>query len=151
MTVMDRRVIDQTQDWAALRAGFRWNIPARFNIARACCDDWASADPDRLAILHVESDLGLRPYTYGELRALSNKLANVFQAAGLLRGDRCAVLLAQSPEVMLTHFACYKLGMVSLPLFTLFGEDGLEYRLRDSGARAVVTDRQKRRENLEHP
>lgn len=36
--------------------------------------------------------------------------------------------------------AVYKLGGVLLPLFTLFGEDALRYRLSDSGAAAVVTD-----------
>jgi acetyl-CoA synthetase len=53
-----------------------------------------------------------------------------------------AVLLPQVPEAALTHLAAYRLGAVVVPLFTLFGEDGLAYRLRDSGAKAVVTDRQ---------
>ncbi len=36
--------------------------------------------------------------------------------------------------------AAYKIGCVVLPLFVLFGEDALRYRLKDSGAAAVVTD-----------
>ena len=47
------------------------------------------------------------------------------QAHGIGRGDRVAVLLPQTPEALLTHLAAYRLGAVVVPLFTLFGEDGL--------------------------
>ena len=138
----DRRVFKQSADWDVLRAAFRWTVPTRFNIAAACCDSWAAHDPDRLAILHVMESGAVRRISYGDLRAASNRLANALRARGMDRGDRCAVLLAQSPEVLMTHFACHKLGMISIPLFTLFGEDALLYRLSDSGARVVVTDRE---------
>ena len=71
---------------------------------------------------------------------MSRRLANVLAARGIGRGDRVAVLLPQSPEAVLTHLAAYRLGAVVVPLFTLFGEDGLRFRLGDSGARALVTD-----------
>ena len=50
------------------------------------------------------------------------------------------MLLPQTPETAIAHVAAFKAGLVSVPLFTLFGEDALEFRLRDSGARALVTD-----------
>ena len=40
-----------------------------------------------------------------------------------------AVLLPQTAETLLTHLAAYRLGAVVVPLFTLFGEDGLAFRL----------------------
>lgn len=139
--MMDRRVFQQQSSWDDLRAGFKSDIPVHFNIAQACCDDWAALDPTRLAVTHVGASGEETHVTYGALRDASNRLANVFRGRNLRQGDRCAVLLPQCPEVLITHFACFKLGMISLPLFTLFGEDGLEYRLKDSGARVVVTDR----------
>jgi acetyl-CoA synthetase len=51
-----------------------------------------------------------------------------------------AVLLSQTPELPVAHIAAYKLGAVTVPLFILFGEDALRFRLADSGARVVVTD-----------
>ncbi len=138
----DRRVFRQKADWDSLRARFRWHVPTEFNIGVACCDDWARAEPDRLAVIHVKADGSDIRLSFGQMRAASNRLANALRGRGMQRGDRCAVLLAQSPEVLITHFACHKLGMISIPLFTLFGEDGLLYRLADSGARVVVTDRE---------
>ena len=51
-----------------------------------------------------------------------------------------AILLGQAPETALAHVAAYKLGAVAVPLFVLFGEEALAYRLADSGARLIVTD-----------
>lgn len=123
-----------------MRSEFCWSVPERFNMAEACCDSWTLRDPDRLAIRHVEADGQCRDWTFGALKRASDALALAFRARGIVRGDRVAVLLAQSPEVLITHMAVYKLGGVVLPLFTLFGPDALSYRLADSGARLIVTD-----------
>ena len=46
------------------------------------------------------------------------------------------VLLPQVPEAAIAHLAVYKLGAIAVPLFQLFQEQALEFRLRDSGAAA---------------
>ncbi len=74
------------------------------------------------------------------MRDRANRLAHALGARGLRRGDRVAILLPQSADVAVCHFAAYKLGAIVLPLAALFGADALEYRLSDSGARAIVTD-----------
>lgn len=123
-----------------MRARFRWSVPQRFNMARALCDDWAKADPDRLSMIHLRHDGSTENWTYRRLQQQSSRLANVLAARGIGVGDVVAVFLAQSPEVILTHLAAYRLGAIALPLFTQFGPDAIEYRLVDSGAKAVVTD-----------
>ncbi|MGB3280595.1 MAG: AMP-binding protein, partial [Pseudorhodobacter sp.] len=135
----NRRLFSSQGDWASLRAGFTWSWPQDFNIAQACCDDWAAEFPDQIAITEV-TDQTSKDWSYGALKDASDRLASAFAAAGVQRGDRVAVLLSQSAAVAITHFAAMKLGAVALPLFTLFGEDALLYRLGDSGAALVVTD-----------
>ena len=135
-----RALIRPGADWDSLRAGFRWPRLRRFNIAEACCDVWARAAPDRLALRYLRPDGEVRDYSYGQLARASRRFANALAARGVARGDRVAVLLPQTPEAALAHFAAYRLGAVVVPLFTLFGEDGLRYRLADSAAKALVTD-----------
>ncbi|MEF8861894.1 MAG: AMP-binding protein [Haloarculaceae archaeon] len=118
---------------------FEWEIPETFNAATYCCDRWAEADPDRVAIHAVEAE-GEREYTYGDLRAMANRLANHLQARGVERGDRVGVSGAQKVEFVAAHLAIWKLGAVTVPLSLLFGPEGLGYRLRDSGASAFVAD-----------
>lgn len=129
-------------DFDTLSRQFRWNVPARFNIGVSVCDRWAADDPARLAILHVHADGRREEVSYGRLRELSNRLANVLRANGVARGDRVAIMLPQVPEVAAAHIAIYKLGAVALPIAVLFGPDALAYRLQDSGARALLTDAQ---------
>ena len=132
-------MLTQTTDYDALYREFRWDIPARFNMATACCDRHADGS-GRIALIYVDEDGGTQRTSFDEMRALSCRFANVLKADGLQRGDRVAVFLSQSLELPVAHMAAFRAGLVSVPLFTLFGEDALEFRLAHSGAKAVVTD-----------
>jgi acetyl-CoA synthetase len=132
-------MLTATSSYDQLCRDFRWNVPARFNIATACCDRHAD-DANRLALIYLDEEGGAQRTSFEEMRALSSCFANVLQADGLERGDRIAVFLSQSLELPIVHLAAFRSGLVSVPLFTLFGEDALEFRLGNSGAKAVVTD-----------
>jgi acetyl-CoA synthetase len=132
-------VLPDAKSYEALQAGFSWRVPARYNIAVDVCDRWAR-DPNRLALIHKRADGSLARYSFLDLQRGSNRLANLLAAQGIGRGERVGILLPQAPETALAHLATYKLGAIAVPLFTLFGPDALEFRLRDSGARALITD-----------
>ena len=125
-------------DGRAVQSNFRWNVPDDFSIAHACCDRWASDAPDRTAIIEIGASR--RVWSYGDLKDASDRLAAYARSKGVQKGDRVAILLAQSPYVMIAHFAAMKLGAITVPLFTLFGEEALAYRLKDSGAVFAITD-----------
>ena len=98
-----------------------------------------ASTPDSTAVIHVTED-GVDRWSAARLNDAASRFASVLSAAGVERGDRLAVLLSQGPETLVAHLGAMRIGAVSLPLFTLFGEDALAYRLTDSGARAAVTD-----------
>ena len=132
-------MLTDTGDYKSLYKNFRWEIPARFNMATACCDRHA-ADASKLALIYVDEDGGARHLPFAHMRDLSKRFANVLRADGLARGDRVAVFLSQSIELPIVHLAAFRSGLISIPLFALFGEDALEFRLSNSNAKAVVTD-----------
>jgi acetyl-CoA synthetase len=122
-----------------LYEGFRWHVPADFNIAEVCGRRWA-AETSRVAI-YFEDHAGQRAaYTYAALQADANRLSNALAALGVKRGDRVAIVLPQRPETAIAHLAIYQLGAIAMPLSILFGPDALEYRLQDSGAVAAIAD-----------
>ncbi len=135
-------MLPPAESHAELHARFRWEIPEHYNIGVDVCDRWAARDPERLAIAYVAPDGSLEEVTFGALRQRSNRLANLLAASGIARGDRVGVLLPQMPETALAHIAAHKLGAISLPLFMLFGAEALAFRLRDAGAKAVITNRE---------
>lgn len=132
-------VLKETTDYDALYRDFHWDVPERFNIATVACDRYADG-AELLALIYVDEDRGTRKLSFDEVAAYSRRFANALKADGLRRGDRVAVFLSQSIELPVAHLAAFRSGMVSVPLFTLFGEDALEFRLNNSGARAIVTD-----------
>ena len=132
-------MLTETSSYDELYRDFRWTIPTRFNIAAACCDCHADGT-NRLALTYVDEDGSAQRTSFDQLRSFSSRFANVLKADGLGRGDRVAVFLSQSLELPIAHLAAFRSGMISVPLFTLFGEDALQFRLANSGAKAVVTD-----------
>jgi acetyl-CoA synthetase len=128
---------EATRGYAALREEFQWQIPADLNIGVACADRHPAGD---LALIHVGPDSSRQEFTFGDLRRLSDKLANALRGIGVAAGDRVGIVLPQRLETGLAHLAVYKLGAIAVPMSTLFGPQGFTYRLGDCAARAVITD-----------
>lgn len=121
------------------QANFKWEVPERFNIAIAACDRWADGS-GRRALIVEDRNGEVTTYSFDQLKALSNQLANHWKKNGVKRGDRIGIFVPQCAETVIAHLAAYKLGAVALPLFYLFGPDALQFRLSDSGATVLVTD-----------
>jgi acetyl-CoA synthetase len=125
---------------AALHRGFRWHVPALFNIGEVCCRRWARRTPGAVAIRWEHEDGRAAHFTYGQLQEAANRLANALRRLGVERGDRVAIVMPQRFETAVAHIAVYQLGAVAMPLSMLFGPDALEYRLNHSEARVAIVD-----------
>ena len=134
-------LLTPAETYEEVYAAFAWDIPDRVNMGVQVSDRHAARTPDRPALIVAAPDTPARTYTFRDLARLSNRLANVFAAMGLKPGDRMGILLSQSVEAAVAHMAAWKMGVISIPLFKLFGEDALRFRLSDSGARLLVTER----------
>jgi acetyl-CoA synthetase len=119
---------------------FKWDMPEFYNIGVDVCDKWAG-DERRLALIYVDPQGREQKFTFRSLRNYSNQLANTLNAHDIQRTDRVGILLSQRPETLISHLAVYKLGAIAVQLLTLFGPEAVEYRLANSQARAVITDK----------
>jgi acetyl-CoA synthetase len=124
-----------------IHAGYRWDVPAEFNIAHACCGRWA-ADRTRFALYWEDESGATSAHTYWDLAREANRLSNVLAGLGVRRGDKVALILPQRRETVVAHIAVYQMGAVAVPLSFLFGPDALEFRLADSQARVALVDPQ---------
>jgi acetyl-CoA synthetase len=135
---MDRS--QRRDNWAAMHAGFRWQVPPQFNIAQVCCTRWAQGDDAerRVAIrAHAATQSTL---SYAELQREANAMSNLLVALGVQRGDRVAIVMPQRFETAIAYMAVFQLGAVAMPLSMLFGPEALEYRLQDSEAVVALCD-----------
>ncbi|MEZ5594140.1 MAG: acyl-CoA synthetase [Gammaproteobacteria bacterium] len=127
------------RDYATVYRNFQWDIPTHYNIATAVCDRHPA---DKTALYYENQKGDTATYTFGQLSRWSNQFANALTALGVARGDRVAIVLPQRVETGIAHLAVYKLGGIALPLSVLFGPEALHYRLSDSAAKVIITDRE---------
>ncbi len=130
----------QAATFEALRAQFRWEIPATFNFATDVVDRWAE-DPSRIALLWSNAAGDERRYTFAEIADLSRRLATVLRAAGIKKGDRIVVMLPRLPAWHIAMVACLRIGAVPVPSIEMLTADDIAYRARAAEAVGAVTTR----------
>ncbi len=118
---------------------FRWNVPVRYNIAQACCGQWA-ADRSRFALYWEDESGAAAAFSFWDIQQQANRLSNALAALGVKSGDRVALLLPQRPESAIAYMAIFQMGAVALPLSHLFGPDALEYRMEHAGASVAIVE-----------
>ncbi len=81
-----------------------------------------------------------RAFTYPEANQRVNKLAHSLLSLGLEKGDKVAVLMENSIEIIELYLATAKTGLVIVPInFRLLSEE-VEYIVSNSDAKAFVVD-----------
>ena len=132
---------DRVADWTfGGDVGIRWFDGARVNVAYNCLDRHLAERGDKPAILWEGDQPGEeRRITFRELHAEVCKLANVFKAKGVGKGDRVCVYMPMVPEAMVAMLACARIGAVHSVVFGGFSPDALRDRILDSDCRVVIT------------
>lgn len=116
--------------------------PSALNIAHECIDRHAT-DAQRLAIIVVHADGHEEALTYREISEESSRVANFLVERGVQPGDRVAVMLEPSRSFYSALFGIIKTGAIAVPLFTLFGPDGIRLRVEDCKPRILLTNAEK--------
>ena len=133
-------LVAHREDYDTAYRDFRWPEIDEFNWALEHFDAVA-ADPERgtaRALWIVESDGSEAYWTFSELAARSNKVANWLRDQGVARGDRIILMLGNQVELWETLLAAMKLGAVVIPATTLLTATDLRDRLDRGGAKHVI-------------
>jgi long-chain acyl-CoA synthetase len=86
---------------------------------------------------------GDRRFTFGECDRIARSVAHSLADLGIERGDRIAIVSANTPEWVFVFWACAILGAVCVPLNAWQKGSELEFALDDCEARVVVADRKR--------
>lgn len=94
----------------------------------------AARVPDKTAIIFKDQHT-----SYGEFDRRANQVANGLIALGIQPGDRVALFIHNLPLFMEAYYGILKAGAAVVPLNVLYKAGEVEYILRDSGAKAILT------------
>lgn len=122
----------------------RWFSGGKLNIVDNCLDRWTGSG--RTAVIAEDENGRVREFTFDELSLRVSRLANHLLSLGLTTGDRVALVMPMTADVVTILYACLKIGLIAVPVFSGFGVGAIASRLADSGAKAVFAgDRLRRR------
>ena len=93
----------------------------------------AERHPQKLALVTPE-----RSWSFADLDAASTKLAAALLRAGQAPGDRIALHFTNSYELPVCLYACFKAGLIAVPLNTRMKGTELAYVLNHCGARVYL-------------
>ncbi|WP_119727186.1 AMP-binding protein [Thermomonospora amylolytica] len=125
------------EDYDTAYREFSWPELEEFNWALDWFDEIARGN-DRTALWIVEEDGAEGRWSFAEMSARSNQVANWLAGHGVARGDRIIVMLANQVELWETTLAAMKLGAVVIPATILLTPDDLRDRVERGAARHVV-------------
>ena len=81
-----------------------------------------------------------------ELDAMANGVARALTKRGLARGDRVAILSANRAEYLAAYYGIMRAGFVAVPVNFKFPQQTIHFIIKDSGAKLVFCDPQRRKD-----
>ena len=127
-------------DYKNTYKNFQLQVPERYNWAYEVFDKWAQ-DPSKLAMLWVDKDGNSRNITFKEMSERSKKTANMLIGLEAKPQDRIFIMLPRLVEWWEIIIASIRAQIVSIPGTVLLTTKDIEYRIKMSAAKIVITDR----------
>ncbi|HJV91597.1 MAG TPA: acetate--CoA ligase [Holophagaceae bacterium] len=122
--------------WSAAEA----ELGGPANMAEAAVDRHAlGAKAGQVALRFLSPERPPLDLTFGDLKGLTNRFANVITTLGVLKGERVFALLGRVPELYIAALGTLKRRAVFCPLFSAFGPEPVRTRLGLGEARVLVT------------
>lgn len=128
-------------EWNFSEPKVKWFLGASLNITENCLDRHLEKNADKTALLWEPNDphSPSKKYSFAELYQLVCRFANVLKRNGVGKGDRVCLYMPMIPELPALLLACARIGAVHSVVFAGFSASALSERVRDAGAKLVLT------------
>jgi len=112
--------------------------PDNFNFGYDVVDKIADETPDKRALVWCNVEGEEHIFSFADIKACSNRMANVFRNAGIVRGDCVMLILKRHYEYWFAAIALHKLGAVMIPATHKLTVSDFVYRIKSSKVKAIV-------------
>ncbi len=119
---------------------YRWFVGGKTNISYNCLDRHLDSPTRHKAAIVWEGEPGdRRVLTYGDLARDVGAFANALKNLGIEKGDRVAIYLPMTPELVISVLACARIGAVHSVIFAGFSAESIRDRVQDCQAALIIT------------
>jgi acetyl-CoA synthetase len=113
----------------------------QLNIAHEAVDRHANSGRTAVRVAHADGRDEV--ISFADLSVTSSQVAHWLKSIGVEQGDRVGVMVDPSLAFYSSLFGIIKSGAIAVPLFTLFGIDGLRTRADDCGLKVLIVAAEK--------
>jgi len=119
---------------------WKWDIPEKYNIGYDCVDKHTKTNKkNKIALYWQDSEGDTEKYTFNDMKYLTNKFGNVLKNLGFEKNDRFLIRLPNIPQFQISFLGGVKIGAIPIPSSVMFRAHEVEYRIKDSNSKAVIT------------
>ena len=115
-----------------------WFPDGRLNATVSCLDRHVTQHPEAVAYRYVCENGDERTFTYAQLLARVNQLANALRLDGVAVGDRVIIYMPLTIEGIVAMLACARIGAIHSVVYAGLGATSLRDRIADAGATVVI-------------
>jgi acetyl-CoA synthetase len=127
-------------DWNQARAELTGLPGGGLNIAYEALDRHLhDGHAEQTALCWIGPDGEQRDFSYRDLAQATSRFAHLLRQLDVKPGERVFSLLGRIPELYVTALGTLKAGCVFSPLFSVFGPEPAQARLRIGDARVLIT------------
>ncbi|HWQ58832.1 MAG TPA: AMP-binding protein, partial [Clostridia bacterium] len=132
------RFVKTREDENGALQGVEFVNKESFNFAFDIVDEIARKSPDKLAMLHVDTNGVERRFTFADMMKASNRCANYFRSLGIKKGDRVMLVLKRHYQFWFAMLALHKLGAIAIPATYQLVAHDFTYRYQSAGVSAIL-------------
>lgn len=133
---LPRQYFDSYEDF---KQNYRVNMPEKFNFAYDITDAWAAEQPHKTAMVWCNDNGEEHIFTFGDIKRLSDKAANLFSSCGIKKGDTVMLLLKRHWYYWICTLALEKIGAVSVPATVQLTKKDIVYRNNAALIKMIVS------------
>jgi len=133
--LLPRTEFDNYEDF---KSNFKITVPEQFDFSRDVVDEWAKAEPDKIALIYCTDDGFERTFTFEDISYLSKKAASYFLSLGIGMGDRVLTLLRRRWEYWICAVALNRIGAVVVPSCIQMTEKDIVHRIKTGNVKMLL-------------
>ena len=126
------------QSYQDFTDNFKIRIPDNFNFAFDVVDEIARLTPDKIAMVWCDDKGAEEVFTFGQIKKYSDKAANFFISAGIVKGDPVMLIMKRRFEFWFCILALNKIGAITIPATHLLSPKDIVYRTKAADIKMIV-------------
>lgn len=117
---------------------FKLIIKEDFNFSFDVVDEYAKLEPNKTALVWCNDKGEEKFFTFSDIKKYSDKIANIFTAQGIKKGDFVMTMLKRNYHYWLVAVALHKIGAVLVPATHLLTKKDIIYRCTSADIKALI-------------